>query len=166
MDDTSYSTVGFGDRDVEAALDAIADAGFPQAEIQGKGRHLSEPMAGRALADFLARLEARGSKARTMHAPAGRTVLGAPDEEWRREAVRLLRQYIGFGGELGITDLVIHPIPNPDLVPNVDDPAVPGLIEEAVKRSIDDLVPAAERAGIPFSIWRISRTTVTSPSAR
>ena len=152
MDDTSYSTVGFGDRDVEAALDAIAEAGFPQAEIQGKGAHVSEPLTGKALSEFRARLDARGLTARTMHAPSGRTVLGATDEEWRRQGVALLERYLGFGGELGITDMVVHPIPSPTLVPNAEDPAVPGLIRESVKRSLDDLVPAAERAGIRFNL--------------
>lgn len=152
MDDTSYSTVGFGDRDVEAALDAIAAAGFPQAEIQGKGVHLAEPLTGTALTEFRARLDDRGLTARTMHAPSGRTVLGAPDEEWRRQEVALLERYLGFGGELGITDMVVHPIPNPGIVPNADDPAVPGLVKDAVKRSLDDLVPAAERAGIRFNL--------------
>ena len=152
MDDTSYCTVGFNDRDIEAALDAIADAGFPQAEIQSNAPHVSEPLAGKALSGFRARLEARGLRARTMHAPSGRTVLGAPDEDWRREEVALLERYIGFGGDLGITDLVVHPIPNPGFVPNGDDPAVSGLIKDAVKRSLDDLVPAAERAGIRFNL--------------
>ena len=152
MDDTSYSAVGFNDRDVEAALDAVAGAGFPQTEIQGKGPHVSAPLTGRALADFRARLEARGLRARTMHAPSGRTVLGAPDEEWRLEEVALLKRYIAFGGELGITDIVIHPIPGPSFVPNGDAPAVPGLIMDAARRSLDDLVPAAEQAGIRFNL--------------
>ena len=151
-DTSSYATVGFNDRDIEAALDAVADAGFPQAEIQGKDPHVSAPVAGKALADFRAQLEARGLRARTMHAPSGRTVLGAPDEEWRRQEVALLERYIGFGGELGITDMVIHPIPSPGVVPNADDPAVPRLIADAVKRSLDELVPAAEQAGIRFNL--------------
>lgn len=152
MDDTSYSTAGFGDRGVEAALDAIAEAGFPQVEIQGKDPHISEPLTGKALSEFRARLDARGLTARTMHAPSGRTVLGATNEEWRQHGVALLEQYMGFGGELGITDMVVHPIPNPTIVPNGEDLAVPGLIMDSVRRSLDDLVPAAERAGIRFNL--------------
>jgi len=152
MDDTSYSTVGFGDRDVEAALDAIAEAGFPQAEIQGKGAHVSEPLTGKALSEFRARLDARGLTARTMHAPSGHTVLGATDEEWRQQEVALLKRYLTFGGELGITDMVVHPIPNPTVVPNSDDPAVQGLIGDSVRHSLDDLLPTAERAGIRFNL--------------
>ena len=150
MDDTSYSTVGFNDRSIEAALDAIAWAGFPQAEIQGKGPHVTTPLKGKELADFRARLEGRGLRARTMHAPSGRTVLGAPDEEWRRQAVALLRRYVTFGGELGITDLVVHPIPGS--VPNADDPAVLGLIADSVRRSLDELVPTASQAGIRVNL--------------
>ncbi len=49
MDNTSYATVGFGDRDVGRALDAFAAAGFPQAGIQGKGPNVAAPVTGQAL---------------------------------------------------------------------------------------------------------------------
>lgn len=152
MDDTSYSTVGFNDRSVEDALDAIAGAGFPQTEIQGKAPHLSTPLKGKELADFRGRLEARGLKARTMHAPSGRTALAVPDEEWRREAVALLKRYVTFGGELGITDMVVHPVPGPTSVPNADDPALLKLMKDSARRSLDDLVPAASQAGIRLNL--------------
>ena len=152
MDDTSYGTVGFNDRDVEAALDAIAEAGFPQAEIQGKEPHVGVPPTGRDLAEFRARVEGRGLRARTVHAPSGRAVLGAPDEAWCRENVALFESYIRFAGAVGATDIVIHPIPNPIFVPNADDPELPRIILDAIPRSLDDLVPAAEAAGVRMNL--------------
>lgn len=152
MDDTSYSTGGFKDRGLEAALDAIAEAGFPQAELQAIKEHAPAPFTGRELAGFRARLDGSGVRTRTMHAPSGRSVLGAPDERWRKESVEVLKRYLAFGGELGITDMVVHPLPSPDSVPNADRPEVPGLIADAAKRSLDELVPAATQAGIRFNL--------------
>ena len=152
MDDTSYSTVGFNDRDVEAALDAVAEAGFPQTEIQGKGPHVATPLTGRTLSEFRARVEQRGLRARSVHAPSQRTVLGATDEEWRRQEVALLFSYVNFVGELGATDMVVHPIPNPVFVPDPDNPAVPGLVKDAVSRSLDELVPVAQKAGVRINL--------------
>ena len=33
MDDTSYATVGFEDRGIDAALEAIASSGFPDSGV-------------------------------------------------------------------------------------------------------------------------------------
>ena len=154
MDDTSYATAGFSDRDLDAALEAIAAAGFPQAEIgfPQAQMHVAEPPTGRALSEFRARVESHGLRARTVHAPAGRTVLGAPDEDWRRENMVLLRRYLRFAGGIGATEMVIHPVPNPNFVPDAEDPAVPGRIRDAVPRSLDDLVPTAEEAGVRITL--------------
>jgi sugar phosphate isomerase/epimerase len=48
--------------------------------------------------------------------------------------------------------MVVHPIPNPGFVPDAQDPALPRLIRDAVPRSLDDLVPAAEEAGIRMTL--------------
>ena len=152
MNNTSYSTAGFADRDVEAALDAIAEAGFPQVEVSGRAPHLSEPFTGKTLSEFQDRIYDRGITVRTMHAPSGRTVLGTSDEAWRKQEVELLKSYINFGGELGITDLVVHPIPGPSFVPDGENPAVPALIGDSVKRSLDDLVPVTQSAGIRINL--------------
>ncbi len=148
MDNTSYATVGFKDRNVEEALDTIAAAGFPQAEIQGQEPHVAVPPTGRDLAEFRARLDGRGLRARTVHAPATVNVLGAPEEDWRRAKMVVLASYIRFTGAVGATDMIVHPVPNPIFVRNADDPEVPGRIRDAVSRSLDDLVPVAEAAGI------------------
>lgn len=144
----AYSTVGFMDRKVEEALEAIAAAGFCQTEILGQEPHVAQPLTGRPLGQFCTRLESLGLRAATVHAPMRRNVLGAPEENWRREKVQVLGSYLRFAGALGATDLVIHAVPNPCFVPNADDPAVPGLIRQAVSRSLDDLVPVAAQASV------------------
>ncbi len=152
MDDTSYSTTGFSERDTDGALDVIAEAGFPQAEISAHRFNNAKPLPPDELASFLGRLETRGLRARTVHAPSSRITLGAPDEEWRKEAVGVLAEYIRFVGDMGATDMVIHPIPNPIFVPNAGAPEIPRLVGEATSRSLDDLVPVAQEAGIRINL--------------
>src|SRR5687767_6087417 len=147
MADISYSTTGFIDRDIDRALDGIAAAGFPQAELLGQRPHLSAPLTGRALSEFRARLQSRGLRARTLHAPLERNVLGAPDEEWRKQAMAVSASYLCFAGELGATDVIIHPVPNPCFVEQAQDPAMAHRIGQAVGRSLDELVPVAQKAG-------------------
>lgn len=148
MSNISYSTLGFVDRDLEAALDGVAAAGFTQTEIMGQAPHLAVPPKGKALADFRARLAARGLRARTVHAPLTRNVLGAPEEGWRLEVVEVLASYLRLAGGLEATEVVIHPVPNPIFVPEADHPEVPRRIAEAVPRSLDQLVPVAGREGV------------------
>jgi sugar phosphate isomerase/epimerase len=152
MDDTSYSTAGFRPRDTDSALDVIAKVGFPQAEISGWGLNGDDPLPADELAGFLGRLEQRGLRARTVHAPSSRITLGAPDEEWRKEAVGVLADYLRFVGDMGATDMVIHPIPNPIFVENAFAPEIPGLVGEAASRSLDDLIPVAEKAGVRMNL--------------
>ena len=148
MSDISYSTVGFRDRDVEAALDGVAAAGFTQTEVLGQEPHLAVPPTGKALADFRARLAARGLRARTVHAPLTRNVLGAPEENWRLEVVEILAGYLRLAAGLEATEVIIHPVPNPIFVPEGDHPEVARRIAEAVPRSLDRLVPVARREGV------------------
>ena len=144
----AYSTIGFIDRTVEEALEGIAAAGFCQTEILGQEPHVAQPLMGQPLRQFCTRLESLGLRATTVHAPMGYNVLGAPEENWRREKVQVLASYLRFAGALDATDLIIHAVPNPGFVPNADDPAVPGLIRQAVFDSLDDLVPVAEEASV------------------
>ena len=148
MSEISYSTLGFSDRDVEAALDAIADAGFTRAEILGQEPHVAVPPTGQDLLDFRSRLETRGLAGGTVHAPLQRNVLGAPEEDWRVEKVEVLASYIRFAASLGSTALVIHPVPNPIFVPDPEHPELPQRMRDAVRRSLDDLVPIAQETGI------------------
>ena len=79
MKNTSCTTALFTDRDLAAALDAIGAVGFPQAEI-----NVREPHVRGADVQEQRRLErlfdAHAVRARTMHAPSGRSILAALDE--------------------------------------------------------------------------------------
>ena len=147
MPDLSYGTTGFEDRDLEAAFDAIVAAGFKQTEILGQEPHLCEPPTGGALTAFGKRLEARGLRIRTVHAPLKKHMLGAPDEDWRRGNVDVFSEYLCFAGAVGATDVVIHTAPNPKSIPMAEDPQLPGRIRDAVRRSLDELVPIAGQVG-------------------
>ena len=144
----SYSTCGFLDRDVEAALDAIADAGFTHAEIIGQDPHVGNPPQGQQLHEFRARLETRGLTRGTVHAPLRRNVLGAPEEEWRREKVEVLGSYLRFTGAIGYQAMIVHPVPNPIFVPNPNRPELRQLIADAVRHSLDELIPVARESGV------------------
>lgn len=148
MSNISYSTVGFRDRDLEAALDGIAAAGFTQTEILGQEPHLAAPPKGKVLVSFRSRLASRGLRARTIHAPLTRNVLGAPEETWRLEVVTVLASYLRLAAELETTEVIIHPVPNPIFVPEGDHPEVAHRITEAVPRSLDQLIPVAQREGV------------------
>lgn len=148
MNSIGYSTLGFMDRDVGAALDAIAAAGFDSAEILCKPPHLAEPLTGPEATRFRAALEHRKLQSWSVHAPLGRTVLGAPDEAWRCEKVAELARFIRFSGDIAARAVVIHPVPNPIFVPEPDHPQIAARMEAAVRRSLDELLPPAEQAGV------------------
>lgn len=151
MADTSYSTTGLRDRDVEAALDAIADAGFEYTEIFGQAPHVSEPPTGQALHDFRQRMRQRGLAARTVHAPFRvqvLMVLASLDEALRRRTVALYAKYLRFTGEVGAPDMVVHPAGNSRREPEADDPYFPSRMADSAKRSLDELVPVAADAGV------------------
>jgi sugar phosphate isomerase/epimerase len=148
MSSFSYSTQGFTDRNVEAALDAIAAAGFAQTEILGQDPHVAVPPTGRQLSSFRDRLEARGLRATTVHAPLRRNVLGAPEEGWRREVMGVLESYIRFAAAIDARELIVHPVPNPIFVPDALASHMPERIRIAVPRSLDELVPVAQEAKV------------------
>ena len=147
MSETSYSTLGFSDRSLEAALDAIADAGFSGVEVLGQAPHLDNPLQGHALEEFRARLENRGFRSWTVHAPAKRNVPGAPDEEWRQEIVETLKCYVRFSGALGSRGLIVHPVPNPIFVSDSQVSSLHARMQDALRRSLDELVPVASESG-------------------
>ena len=152
MDDTSYSTAGLKDRGIEQALDVVANIGFPQVEVSARDPHLGHRLTGKDLSEFLSRVESRGLKIRTMHAPSGHTTLGTTNKEWRKQEIATLHNYILFLSDLGGTDMVIHPIPNPKIVENAFDPETADLVKEGVSISLDRLVPVAQEAGIRINL--------------
>ena len=148
MGKISYSSAGFVDRDIEAALDAIAAAGFDRAEVLGQEPHVDAPLGGKDLQEFRNRMEGRGLLPGTVHAPLTRNVLAAPEEDWRRERVVVLGTYIRFAAELGCSGIVIHPVPNPQFVSQPEGDELTQTMRAAARRSLDDLVPVAEEVGI------------------
>ena len=170
MDDTSYSTGGLQDRSFRAALETIAVAGFPQMEVLGQEPHIAEPPVGEALLEFQRMVNDSGVRARTVHAPAGETVLGTTNETWQRESLSTLECYIQFAGSISATAIVIHPVPNPIFVPDAGDPAVPQKIQDSVRSSLDHLVPIAASAGMRLTLenlpYRINFPLLTMKELR
>lgn len=152
----SYSSAGFEDRDIEAALDATAAAGFRFTELCGRAPHISQPFTGEALVGFHRRLLARGLQASSVHGPTAPHILGAPEEAWRQKAVKVLADYIRFTAAVGAPDMVIHPVPNPSLMEDADHPSMPGRICDAARRSLDDLLSVAEESGVRMLLENLS----------
>ena len=147
MPTVSYSTVGFADRDLDSALDAIAAAGFDGVELFVAAS--DTPPTSREATDIRRKIERRGLIATTVHGPARRNVLGAPTDSWRQEKVTVLSSYLRFTGEIGAPGMVIHGIPNPCFLP--EDQPLTTFYEpmvDAMMRSVDDLVPVAAESDV------------------
>lgn len=151
MTNTSCSTALFRDRELPAALDGIAAAGFPQAELNIREPHVygSDAAEERRILNLFA---GHAVRARTMHAPAGRSILATLDEEWRSESVGILSGYLRLAGSLGLTEVVIHPIPNPSLLPDPDDPDLGQKEREGIRRTLDALMPTIEEVGVRVTL--------------
>ena len=152
MDNTSYSTAGFRKQTILPALDGIQKAGFPAVEIGCKEPHVDRPLKNDELNNFITGLNERNLKARSIHAPSGLTTLGATTEEWRLREIKTLESFIVFASDIGAADMVIHPIPNPIFVPDAGNPEIPGIIDKAVPRSLDYLIPIAEKYGVRMNL--------------
>lgn len=144
----SYSTQGFIDRDLASALAAIATAGFPQAEISSQVPHASDPLMGSELDQFRSMLRDSGVGAATVHAPMRENVLGAPDETWRAEKMKVMSDYLRFTADIGAKGMVIHPVPNPMFVTDPERPELSQIMRDATRRSLDELIPVAQDAGV------------------
>jgi len=151
MDNTSYSTAGFRKQTLQQALDSIQKAGFPAVEI-GCNPHANNPFKNVALTEFTKELDSRNLKPRSIHAPSGLTTLGATTEEWRIKEMKTLESFIIFASDIEASDMVIHPIPNPIFVPDADNPNNPEIMKKAVARSLDYLIPIAEKYGIRMNL--------------
>ena len=143
----SYATAGFNDQ-LQEALDGIAGAGYSHVELSSQEGHLDQIFTGRELEQLRSRIEASGLRAGTVHAPMMRNVLGAPEENWRREKAALLGEYLRMSGALGAGGMVIHPVPNPRFVEDPERPELTGIMSGAARRSLDDLAPVALESGV------------------
>lgn len=148
MVQVSYSTGGFGGVGLEDALDQIAAAGFGCVEFSCD-QHGVEDRPSSVAGDVSRQLQQRGMTATTVHGPARRNVLGAPTEEWRTEKIQVLADALRLTGEIGAQGMVIHGIPNPMFLPEGEDiRSFYAVMVDAMRRSVADLVPVAEEAGV------------------
>jgi len=157
MPKVSYSTMGFAEDGLAAALDCIASAGFTCIELAAVP-HAPGPPIGPAATDIRRQIERRGLTADTLHAPLRENVLGAPTEPWRQTKADLLADYIRFAGELGALGIVIHPVPNPMFLPDGDIGSMYGPMEEAARRSLDELAPIAGEANVRILLENLGYT--------
>ena len=148
MVQVSYSTYGFADVNFEPTFEQIANIGFECVEF-ACDRHGVEDRPLEIAADVRRALDQQNLTATTVHAPARRNVLGASDEEWRTRAVGVLADALRLTGDIGAGGLVIHGIPNPMFLPQDQDMrSFYTEMVDAMRRSVEDLVPIAERAGV------------------
>ena len=148
MPQVSYSTAGFGGLELAVVLDQIAGAGFRCVEL-ACDRHAPGDRPSVAAQGIRHQLQQRGMTAATVHAPARRTVLGAPAEDWRVEKIPVLADALRLTSEIGAHGLVIHGIPNPMFLPA--DCMLKSMYEAmvtAMKRSIEELIPTAQSTGV------------------
>jgi hexulose-6-phosphate isomerase len=143
----SYATAGFKDP-LDEALDEIAAAGYSHIELSSQEGHLERVFTIRELEQLRSRIEGSGLRTGTVHAPMMRNVLGAPEEDWRREKAALLGEFLRLSGAIGAAGMVIHPVPNPRFVEDPERPELTGIMSDAARRSLDDLVPVALESGV------------------
>ena len=118
MNNTSSTTSAFKDRGLEAALDTLAEAGLPAGRRSRGPSPTSAPPDDRELARIRGVLDVplrpRQDDARALRAatswPPSTTIAG------EAESVPILSGYVRLAGALGLTEIVIHPIPNPDII--------------------------------------------------
>ena len=147
MTDISLSSTPFNDRDLHPALDAIAAAGFTNIEISSAPPHLDKPLEGADLETLKRGLAERGFTGCTIHAPMRENTPGAPEEDWRREKVGVISQYLRVAGALGARGLIIHTVPNPIFVDDPTRPELRQIMQDNTRRSLDELVSVARREG-------------------
>ncbi|MCH2202763.1 MAG: sugar phosphate isomerase/epimerase [Fuerstiella sp.] len=148
MPHVSYSTAGFGGTELGPALDQIGSVGFRTVEIDCD-RHVPGKHSSAVALDVRRQLDERGMAAATVHAPARRVVLGAPEEEWRKENIPVFEDALRLTGEIGAHGLVIHGIPNPIFLDgNCELKSMYETMVASMRRSVEDLMPTAEAAGV------------------
>ncbi len=145
------------------ALDAIAATGFRHIELACQP-HAQVALQGEAARQMRRQIEQSGLLPTTMHAPMGRNVPGAPDEPWRREVSDRLADFLRFAGELGVTGVVIHPVPNPRLLPDDDRDGCIDRIVPAARRSLDELAAVAEQSNVTILLENLPYRFTAPPT--
>ena len=148
MTQVSYSTAGFGRTKLGPALDQIVTAGFHCVEISCD-QHIPGQHSSAVAQDVRRQLHERGMTAATVHAPARRTVLGPPEEDWRQQNISVFKDALRLTGEIGAQGLVIHGIPNPIFLDDSRElKSMYQTMIDSMRRSVEELIPTAEAAGV------------------
>ena len=138
----SYSTYGFHERELPAALDAILAAGFDSIELSADHGGLGEPSAS-AAAKTRQQIEGRGMTVPTMHTLLGDHNPGTPIESLRRKNVTELADWLRFAGDIGAEGVVVHAVPNPGFLPEGEVAQYIAAMPDAAEEALNELVPVA-----------------------
>lgn len=138
------------------ALDAVAAAGFRETELIAEGPAWAsgdhpDPR------PYRAALKRLGLYAHSIHAPYTQTDLASLDDGERREAVRRVASALRFLGELGGRTVIVHSHLRRKGAP-AHTPEMLGRLVEASQRSIGELVPVAEKAGVRMALENLAST--------
>ena len=152
IDDISYATVGFTDRNLEKAFDVIAESGFPQVELTCNPPHVDHPLKPDEISHILNLSNKSGIRIRTIHGPTMPVALGIPDKDSWKISMAALEKFIHIASDLGATDMVIHPVASSGYIENARNPDVFQEIKNAVPLSLDYLLPIAEKLKVCINL--------------
>ena len=163
IDDISYATVGFTDRNLEEAFDVIAEAGFPQVELTCNPPHVDHPLKPDEISHVLNLSNKSGVRIRTIHAPTMPVALGIPDKDSWKISMAALEKFIHIASDLGATDMVIHPVASSGYIENARNPDVFQEIKNAVPLSLDYLLPIAEKLKVCINLENLPYNDIPYP---
>ncbi|MBI2965398.1 MAG: sugar phosphate isomerase/epimerase [Chloroflexi bacterium] len=147
---------GHASGDPVRALDAVAAAGFRETELLAEGPAWEsgehpDPK------PFQAALKHLGLRAHSLHAPYTNVNLASLDERERTDGVRRVASAFRFLGELGGRTVIVHSHLRRKGAP-AHTPEMLGSHVEASHRSIADLVPIAQEAGVRMALENLAST--------
>lgn len=143
----AYSTIGFREDHLPAALASIAEAGFGHIELAADP-HAVGPPTGDDVVAMRRHIESLGLTATTMHGPLKHWVLGTPTPTWHREKTDSFARYLHFAGELGIAGMVVHPILNPRFLPDPDVASQVDALTTHATKALEELIPVAASTNV------------------
>ena len=68
----------------------------------------------------------------------------------------MLSSYLYFAGEIGAKEVIIHPVLNPVFISKPDDFALPLRMRDSARRSLDELIPVAQKAKVRILLENLS----------